>query len=817
MTSHTLSPSRYCFTALLCGMAFFCCALMQTVQAATFNVTNTNDSGAGSLRQAITDANAAAGPHTINITATGTVILLSALPSINIPVAIIGPGARDFAVSGNNNTAVGAIFNIALPAATDEVRISGITIRDAKNLAPGGAGGAIRFLGSGRLTVLDSTIRDNFAQASGGGIDVNDGMGGTVVLTIYNTTFLNQYVTDGLGIGGAINITGAGVTATIVNSTFENNGAAFGGAIHNGGTATLINNTITNNYCASGCGVVNAGTTNVKNTIIALNNANPGPGHDISGAFVSQGYNIIGRVDGGTGFTNGVNQDQVGTNAAPLDPLLGAIANNGGPTDTRLPAANSPAIDKGAAATGPLGPVTLDQRGLVRPFDNPGIANAVGGNGSDIGAVERDAVAPVTFAPPLLNVQAAGRPNNAGIGDPAICIDPNGLVGVAATVTNPNNVALAATFSATLPAGLTPIAGTCVTDINPGGCSIAGNQVTWNGQLAPGQTVNIIYRARLAATVTQGTTLTINNAASVGGVVTNLAYNFTVNCPLTNTRVSDQKAGSVLVFPYYTSVIGGASDTRMTISHVGTGTGSIFVHLFLIDGASCQQSDLFLCLTPNASFSFKASDYDPGNTGYVIAVAVNQQGLPVRNNVLIGNAFVNTPTFVGNYGAESFWANNALALATIEGGAATLYFDQVGYDAVPKQFAVEIQSPTDAVGQQIVTAGLSGSLVTGQVSGAAQIGTGQAFNEREVFTSFSAWLTGACQARATISTTSPRVPNGLGNLIKTGQTGTLKFNVGGAVGLLLTPRTATWKGVRTLHKTQTTATTLTIPIFVPVC
>ena len=227
---------------------------------------------------------------------------------------------------------------------------------------------------------------------------------------------------------------------------------------------------------------------------------------------------------------------------------------------------------------------------------------------------------------------------------------------------------------------------------------------------------------------------------------------------------------------------------------------------------------MYLCLTPNASFSFKASEYDPGNTGYVIAVAVDAQGLPARNNVLIGNAFVNTPTFADNYGAESFWANAPSAgLFTQSGNTATLYFDQVGYDAVPKQFAVEIQSPLDAAGQQVITAGLSGDLTTSQITGAAQVGTGQAYNEKEVFGSFGSWLTGMCQAKGTISTASPRVPNGLGNLIKTGQAGSLKFNVGGAVGLLLTPRTATWKGIRGLHKTQTTATTLTIPIFVPVC
>ena len=108
-------------------------------------------------------------------------------------------------------------------------------------------------------------------------------------------------------------------------------------------------------------------------------------------------------------------------------------------------------------------------------------------------------------------------------------------------------------------------------------------------------------------------------------------------------------------------------------------------------------------------------------------------------------------------------------------------------------------------------------MTTAQVSGAAQVGTGLAFNEKEMFASFNGWLTGTCQARATIATNSPRVPNGLGNLIKTGQSGSLKFNVGAAVGLLLTPRTATWKGIRSLHKTQTVTTTLAIPIFVPVC
>jgi hypothetical protein len=241
------------------------------------------------------------------------------------------------------------------------------------------------------------------------------------------------------------------------------------------------------------------------------------------------------------------------------------------------------------------------------------------------------------------------------------------------------------------------------------------------------------------------------------------------------------------------------------------------VHLFLIDGTSCQQIDSFICLTPNATFSFLASDYDPGMTGYVIAIAVNAQGIPIQNNVLIGNAFVNTPDFADNYGAEGFWANSA-AVATVDAttATATLYFDGVGYDSVPRQFVVELQSPVDVVGQQLVTAGLSGDLTVSEMSGAAQAGTAQVFNESETpFGSFNKWLNGTCQSIGVISTTSPRVPGGLAGIIPTGESGLLRINVGAAVGLLMTPRTATWGGIRTLHKTATVASTITIPIFVP--
>ena len=153
---------------------------------------------------------------------------------------------------------------------------------------------------------------------------------------------------------------------------------------------------------------------------------------------------------------------------------------------------------------------------------------------------------------------------------------------------------LPASFTATLPADLTAIAGTCAADVNPGGCTIAANggTVTWNGQLNANATVTIIYRARIAASAGLGSTFTINNTGTVANLVTNLPYTFSVTCPaIVNTRVSDQKAGSVLVFPYYTSTIGGGSDPRMTISNISNAASSVanqaYVHLFFIDGTTC--------------------------------------------------------------------------------------------------------------------------------------------------------------------------------------------------------------------------------------
>jgi large repetitive protein len=99
--------------------------------------------------------------------------------------------------------------------------------------------------------------------------------------------------------------------------------------------------------------------------------------------FASEGFNLIGAADRSTGFTSGVLADQVGTMAAPIDPVVGPLQVNGGPTATHALLRGSSAINKGFCFG-----VHQDQRGEYRPFDYPGVPDVVGGDGSDIGAFE---------------------------------------------------------------------------------------------------------------------------------------------------------------------------------------------------------------------------------------------------------------------------------------------------------------------------------------------------------------------------------------------------------------------------------------------
>ncbi len=475
-----------------------------------------------------------------------------------------------------------------------------------------------------------------------------------------------------------------------------------------------------------------------------------------------------------------------------------------------------------AAATGTPTPTVQWQVDTGNGFTNiPGATSTtltvpnvtLAMNGNRYRAVFTNSCGSATSQAALLTVNAL----NLKLGDPLLCLTADGLVGVTVTITNNHAAAVNTNFTATLPSTLNGLPGTGLASLNPGGITVTNSAVIWMGTIPANTTVTLTYKARITAGTPANQPICVESDVVFNGGPKAVVQECQVlNCPANGSvKVSDQKAGSVLVFPYYVSKRAEKKDTRLTISNLSD--KPISAHIFFIDGTTCQQADQFLCLTPYASFSFKASEQDPEATGWLLVVAVDAQGRPTRANGLIGNAFVNDGEYVDNYGAEAFQAHSTL-LATVTGDTATLFFDNQSYDVVPNQFAVEIQSPLDAPNQRVVTVGLQGDLTRSALSGAAQIGTATVLNGNErPLGSFVSWLSGNCQAQATITTSSPRVPGGMNGLIPKGQIGTMQFRIGAGVGLLMTPRTASWPGIRTLHKTGSTATTLTIPLLPPVC
>jgi hypothetical protein len=378
-------------TRSLCGIVALGLALAgPVVRAATITVTKTGDSGAGTLRQAIADNEAAGGGNTIDFSVTGTITLTSAELLITKNVTIVGPGARLLTVQ--RSTASGTpkfrIFTVALPGGSVTASMSGLTI--ANGFASASDGGGIKIVTS-TVTVTNCTFSGNHADFFGGGL-FNLG-----TMTLANCTFSdNDASGNDASFGGGIY---NGDILTMTNCTVADNMAGGrGGGLFNNATVVMHGCTIASNSTSStpnggpgdGAGIYNnastsgsARTVQIGNTIVAGNTltVSGGSSPDVEGTFISDGYNLIRNGAGGTGFT-GVG-DQVGTAGAPINANLSPLQNNGGPTDTKKPVSPSNAIDQGKSFG-----LTTDQRGRMRTNDNPNIQNAFQGDGTDIGAVE---------------------------------------------------------------------------------------------------------------------------------------------------------------------------------------------------------------------------------------------------------------------------------------------------------------------------------------------------------------------------------------------------------------------------------------------
>ncbi|MCS6853001.1 MAG: Ig-like domain repeat protein [Gemmataceae bacterium] len=372
-------------------------------------VTNLGDLVSGSLRDAILNT-PAGGIVDFQSGLSGTINLdTSAGPLvINKNLTILGPGASAITVSGQSAIRV---FEIQ-PGFS--VTISGLTIQDGSTNLDGGG-----ILNHGTLVLSGCVVKNN-SSTNGAGL-ANMATSAPASVTIVNSTFEFNVATT---FGGAIYNATSGPfaasmqiigSALLNNSTGNNGGAIFntqnlglvnstiaansagglGGGIHSTGLLDLTNVTVTNNVASSSGGGINeTGTAQLKNTIVAENTAGNFP--DYAGTVDLALHNLIGNGAGSFGFLPG-NGNLVGTASSPINPQLGPLQFNGGPTQSRYPLAGSPVINAGlnAAAVG-----ANDQRG-------PGF-NRVVNLVVDIGAVE--------FQPPLTNTVLSLSPNPSLVG-----------------------------------------------------------------------------------------------------------------------------------------------------------------------------------------------------------------------------------------------------------------------------------------------------------------------------------------------------------------------------------------------------------------
>lgn len=396
---HSRPSSR--FGVFLLALPFALFVQGHTAYAATISVNTTDDNltsdGNCSLREAIQAANmdvavdactagsgadrivVPAGAYALSIAGAGEDENATGDLDITADLTITGAGAATTIVDG---AGLDRVFHIDPAGVGVTAELSGVTVENG--LAAGAfftLGGGI--LNGGTLTLNNSAVRNNTGvtlDVFGGGI-FNAG-----TMTLNDSTVNDNTAVSGGGIrnagtlalkrstvsGNSSGASGGGIantgTLTIENSIVSGNTGFFGGGIDNfiAGTLSSASSTVTGNSAVFGGGIVNSGLLTLKNTIVGKNSAS-GSGGDCAGTPASAGNNLDSDQScglAGPGDISGV------------DPRLGPLADNGGPTKTHALLGGSLAINAGS---GDCPPPFTDQRGVARSQ----------GAACDIGSFER--------------------------------------------------------------------------------------------------------------------------------------------------------------------------------------------------------------------------------------------------------------------------------------------------------------------------------------------------------------------------------------------------------------------------------------------
>jgi hypothetical protein len=295
------------------------------------------------------------------------------------------------------------------------------------------------------------------------------------------------------------------------------------------------------------------------------------------------------------------------------------------------------------------------------------------------------------------------------------------------------------------------------------------------------------------------------------------------------SAVSDQKAGSVLFYNFYTSDAAnpGARNTRINITNTST-TSTAVVHLFFVQATDCTAADNFICLTANQTASFLTSDVDPNTTGFLVAVASDQNGCPAPFNFLIGDEYVKTPTHAANLGAEAFSALFAAPVCPApDSNSVVLNFNGVEsltaatYNQAPRALALDnFASPADGNNTILIVNTVGGDL------GGTVPTIGQVFflvyDDAE--NPASAVLNLAnCQRQININNAGIRTAPPILSLVPSGRSGWMRFSTSNParaiLGSAINANAETgFSGGHNLHKlTFVPSVLLTIPVFPPAC
>ncbi|MDX2034877.1 MAG: DUF11 domain-containing protein [Blastocatellia bacterium] len=507
-------------------------------------------------------------------------------------------------------------------------------------------------------------------------------------------------------------------------------------------------------------------------------------------------------------------------------------------------------------ATAPNNTATITIVAKVSPFFTPGpLANVatvasptqdpVGNNNSGTTTVTVQPPPAARFAPTNISIRSSGVD---------VCIRGGNVMTYEIKLTNSGDGVQrdndGPEFTALLPAQISTIAGSCTA--SGGACSIgSSSQVEWNGSVQPNQTVTIAFQFRIRQGLPDKTRFCTDfkvnydtNNDGVNDATTPASSCLETNCEpapctgpdcpevgpgnpipeLPNSTGSGQRPGSVLIFPIYISdpTNSNSQNTRISITNIDVSRPA-YLHMFFVDGSTCSVADNYLCLTPNQTTSFLMSDLDPGVSGYLVAVAVDNNGWPIKFNYLIGDEYVKFSSgHAANLGAEAVPGIDVPA-PTPTSNAATINFNGTQFGLLGRVLTADsVPSVADGNSTMLIVDRIGGDLS----AGASTIGSmfGLLYNDAENAFSFNI-TQGACQMRSILSSTFPRTSPRFTEVVAAGRTGWLKVwlntpnNEGGLIGATINfnPNTGGFRGGHNLHKLTLASSSLTIPVFAPSC